>query len=339
MLCTTRERRANAGNKMASLLENEDADDFYQSAYGGFADEADDPEYTEEDEFETDTDSDSDISGDEKDEPVSDQEEEETTKRKRKVVTKAYKEPTANKVKKEPKKHAPKTTTSTPIATTIEKKQMRESTTQKSLEAKKRTQAAENLKIQEQGRRKSRENHSMTQEQLLEEAKITELKNLKSLEMFQRLELEKKKKKLIKRNYTGPMIRYHSVAMPIIEVIEGENGKEENKTVGRCTRNFITYPDENTMKQYFTSEKPKPVTKSTCIVSGLPARYFDPLTKQPFINLTAFRIIREAYYTQLEKKVDPRQPHIAKWLEWRNEMRAAKLNSKGVKLHCVRIIN
>ncbi|GFX47820.1 BED-type domain-containing protein [Trichonephila clavipes] len=119
MLCNTRERRANAGNKMASLLENEDADDFYQSAYGGFADEADDPEYSEEDEFETDTDSDSDISGDENDEPVSDQEEEETTKRKHKVVTKAYKEPTANKIKKEPKKHAPKTTTSTPIATTI----------------------------------------------------------------------------------------------------------------------------------------------------------------------------------------------------------------------------
>lgn len=37
MLCTTRERRANAGSKMAVLLENEDADEFYQSAYGGFA--------------------------------------------------------------------------------------------------------------------------------------------------------------------------------------------------------------------------------------------------------------------------------------------------------------
>ncbi|GFQ95285.1 vacuolar protein sorting-associated protein 72 homolog [Trichonephila clavata] len=331
MLCTTREKRANAGSKMASLLENEDADDFYQSAYGGFADETDDVEYSEEDEVESDTDSD--ISIDENDEPVSDQEEEATTKRKHKVVTKAYKEPTAKKVKKEPKKHVPKTTTSTPIVTIIEKKQMRESTTQKSLEAKQRTQAAENLKNQEQGRRKSRENHSMTQEQLLEEAKITELKNLKSLEMFQRLELEKKKTKLIKRNYTGPMIRYHSVAMPVIEVVEGENGKEENKIVGRCTRNFITYPDENTMKQYFTFEKPKPVTKSTCIVSRLPARYFDPLTKQPSANLTAFRIIREAYYTQLEKKVDPRLPHVAKWLEWRKQMRAAKQNSKVVKPH------
>ncbi|GFU11153.1 DDE_3 domain-containing protein [Trichonephila clavipes] len=117
MLCTTREKRANAGSKMASLLENEDADDFYQSAYGGFADEADDAEYSEEDEVESDTDTD--ISIDENDEPVSDQEEEATTKRKHKVVTKAYKEPTAEKVKKEPKKHVSKANTSTPIVTNI----------------------------------------------------------------------------------------------------------------------------------------------------------------------------------------------------------------------------
>lgn len=37
MLATTRERRANAGNRMARLLENfEDNDDFYKSTYGGF---------------------------------------------------------------------------------------------------------------------------------------------------------------------------------------------------------------------------------------------------------------------------------------------------------------
>lgn len=37
MLATSRERRANAGNRMARLLENfEDNDDFYKSTYGGF---------------------------------------------------------------------------------------------------------------------------------------------------------------------------------------------------------------------------------------------------------------------------------------------------------------
>lgn len=56
---------------------------------------------------------------------------------------------------------------------------MRQSTTQKSLEVKKRTQAA--IKNQDLNKKKSLDSSVLTQEQLLEEAKITELKNLKSL--------------------------------------------------------------------------------------------------------------------------------------------------------------
>ena len=59
---------------------------------------------------------------------------------------------------------------------------MRESTTLKSLEVKQRTM--ESLKNQDANRRKPSEHRVMTQEQLLEEAKITELKNLKSLGIF-----------------------------------------------------------------------------------------------------------------------------------------------------------
>lgn len=33
----TRSRRPNAGSRMARLLNEEEEDDFYQSAYGGFA--------------------------------------------------------------------------------------------------------------------------------------------------------------------------------------------------------------------------------------------------------------------------------------------------------------
>ena len=35
-LAAGREKRCNAGNKMASLLEAEDEDDFYKTTYGGF---------------------------------------------------------------------------------------------------------------------------------------------------------------------------------------------------------------------------------------------------------------------------------------------------------------
>ena len=35
-LATQRERRQNAGSKMGKLIEEEEEDDFYKTAYGGF---------------------------------------------------------------------------------------------------------------------------------------------------------------------------------------------------------------------------------------------------------------------------------------------------------------
>ena len=40
-----RSNRSNAGNKMASLLDTEEIDDFYSTIYGGFSEEAEDKEY------------------------------------------------------------------------------------------------------------------------------------------------------------------------------------------------------------------------------------------------------------------------------------------------------
>ena len=36
-MAATREKRSNAGSKMARLLEEEDEDDFYKTTYGGFS--------------------------------------------------------------------------------------------------------------------------------------------------------------------------------------------------------------------------------------------------------------------------------------------------------------
>lgn len=63
-----------------------------------------------------------------------------------------------------------------------ERKRMRESTTLKSLEVKKRTM--QSMKNQDLNKRTPSKHHVLTQEQLLEEAKITEVKNLKSLGML-----------------------------------------------------------------------------------------------------------------------------------------------------------
>ena len=59
-------------------------------------------------------------------------------------------------------------------------------------------------------------------------------------------------------------------------------------------------------------------------MSRLPAKYFDPVTELPYANLQAFKIIREAYYQQLEAKADKSDPEISQWLEWREKNRPGK---------------
>lgn len=51
----------------------------------------------------------------------------------------------------------------------------------------------------------------------MEEAKITEEENLQSLEKYQRLENEKKSRRIVKKVFNGPMVRYYSTKMPVIE--------------------------------------------------------------------------------------------------------------------------
>lgn len=40
-----RERRSNAGNRMAKLLDDEEEDDFYKTTYGGFQEVDEDRDY------------------------------------------------------------------------------------------------------------------------------------------------------------------------------------------------------------------------------------------------------------------------------------------------------
>ncbi len=61
----------------------------------------------------------------------------------------------------------------------------------------------------------------LTQEELLEEAKWTEIDNLASLEAYTRMEEERKKVKLKKKPWTGPVVRYLSLTMPVVTEKEG----------------------------------------------------------------------------------------------------------------------
>jgi hypothetical protein len=40
--------------------------------------------------------------------------------------------------------------------------------------------------------------------------------------------------------------------------------------------------------------------RNTCAITGLPAKYFDPLTQQHYASIEAFKIIRERYFQKEE---------------------------------------
>lgn len=44
-MAAARERRGNAGSKMATLLDEEEEDDFYKTSYGGFEETENDRDY------------------------------------------------------------------------------------------------------------------------------------------------------------------------------------------------------------------------------------------------------------------------------------------------------
>lgn len=185
---------------------------------------------------------DSDFSIDENDEPVSDQEDETGGRKKSKrvgVVTKAYKEPPAKKTvpaakpkaaatpKKSPVKSASTSKTqqqqSSPRYTVFDsgRKSFRKSTALKTAA----TQIRVNQRTEEEKKKKKYikvTEYIPTQEELLEEAAETEKENTKSLEKFMRLEMEKKRSRPTKRKSAGPIIRYHSMSLPLIEDLDGK---------------------------------------------------------------------------------------------------------------------
>ncbi|KAM8794387.1 VPS72 protein, partial [Eudromia elegans] len=319
-LAEGRAPRRTAGNRLSGLLEAEEEDEFYQTTYGGFTEESGDDEYKG-DQSDSDDEVDSDFDIDEGEEPGSDPEESEPRQRRR-VVTKAYREPI--KTLRPKKSDTPSSSSqkareakSTPLELQDEvvdsecRKHMRQSTTEHTRQT--------FLRIQERQvqskRKKGGPNYDrpLTQEELLEEAKITEEINLRSLENYERLEADKKKHVQKKRKCVGPIIRYCSVTMPLVT----ELSKEENvdvegldqdpqqaeaapaaapTSVGKCSRTFITFSDDETFERFFPKAKqPRLPVREICPVTHKPAVYRDPITDIPYSNIRAFKIIREAY--------------------------------------------
>ena len=170
----------------------------------------------------------------------------------------------------------------------------------------------------------------LTQEQLLEEAKQTEVENLASLAAYTRLEAERKTFKQKKRVIDGPIIRYHSISMPFVQAVTvvdpiGETPEQpidEQKSDEKYTRNFLTFTDtQNFPEAYFPSTVRKP-KKLFCHVTGLPARYIDPLTNKPYTTTQAFKMIRNKYVKEREAKCERRLVQLSNWLQEKKRIRS-----------------
>lgn len=344
-MAAQRARRSNAGTRIAKLLDDEEEDEFYKTSYGGFQEEVEDIEYQQKDEEEDVVDSD--FSIDENDEPLSDHDEEAGKKRKRTGInTKAYKEPIPPKKDDKTATGVVKKKVSKVLKRKVRPKFTVLDSARKSIRASTaiKTQATKiRLKEMDDARKKKKkfvriEEYMPTQEELLEEAKVTEEENIKSLEKFLKLELEKKKTRPSKRIFSGPMIRYHSMTMPVVrKQTRGSSAPQDpNDPRSKCERTFISFESDLDEKVFYTIFKSKKLQRNSgylCPITKLPARYFDPVTQQPYYSIQAFKILREAYYMQLEEKGNTENPEMQKWLEWRKTIKENRLKAVASKMN------
>lgn len=111
----------------------------------------------------------------------------------------------------------------------------------------------------------------------------------------------------------------------------------------RCERTFITFDndlDERAFQHHFPSSTPAAALRvrqqrqrinTVCPITRLPARYFDPMTQQPYRNVQAFKILREAYYQQLEERCNADKPDVQRWLAWRRRVKEQRVHNKMLK--------
>ncbi|KAJ1626860.1 YL1 nuclear protein-domain-containing protein [Pavlovales sp. CCMP2436] len=110
----------------------------------------------------------------------------------------------------------------------------------------------------------------LTQEELLNEAKQTEIINRASLEAMLKMEEAKRVVPLSHRADAGPRVRVHS----------------------KGGRTLVSFVDMDAVPETIRAKAPMQPQPARCVITGLPAKYRDPQTGAPYANLDAFRTIR-----------------------------------------------
>ena len=239
-------------------------------------------------------------------------------KRKKKKTIAVFKPKPSKQLKAvKPKAKRKRSRTVSEPTTDADSRTLRKSTQERSQEFKERYE--EKTRRKHFNKKRARTIHKrLTQEELLAEAKRTERENLASLEAYTRLEAEKKKVKEKSHEIKGPLIRFHSVVMPLIEDISKEKKSSEptSRSEENYSRNFLVFTDTKSFPhQYFPQSKPKVAKQQFCPITGLPARYIDPITKTAYATANAFKVIRNQYVSQEEIKCEKRLLQLSNWLE------------------------
>ena len=85
----------------------------------------------------------------------------------------------------------------------------------------------------------------------------------------------------------------------------------------RQCRNFMVFTDTNNFPSAYFPPSPTPPRRRRrfCPVTGLPAKYIDPLTRTPYATPFAFKVIRLRYVSEAEEKCEKRLAQLSNWLE------------------------
>ena len=266
-----------------------------------------------------------------------DSEEDSTNRKKRKKwmppVSRHKDEEKITTLKPAKPKSKPKQQASLPEGDMFAPRSLRRSTVETS-EDHKRRRVEEETRRKRFSRRSSMPDRKLTQAELLAEAKRTEVENLASLEAYAQLEAEKKMVKEKKDVVQGPVIRYLSVLMPLIADTDAPAVKVDDsqplppqKSSEKYCRNFLVFTDTKAFPSaYFPTDKPARPKKLFCAITGLVAKYVDPLTGTPYASPQAFKIIRNRYVIEGEQKCEKRLLQLSNWLE---EKKRKRLESRS----------
>ncbi|GJP48606.1 hypothetical protein CLOM_g7899 [Closterium sp. NIES-68] len=154
-------------------------------------------------------------------------------------------------------------------------------------------------------RRKKEGERRWTQEEMLLEAAQTEILNREALEVMLAREEEVKRKAVVEKAiFGGPQIRFHS-----------KDGK-----------NTLEFTKVTAMPPEINAKAPPYPAKPTCAITGLPAKYRDPLTGQPYATVEAFKVLRQIWQ---EDQATKRKLKKAAKAEARLKSKAGGMDGKG----------